>query len=560
MANKVFRRPDEAAMQRVLTAYKGRIEEIALRFAWTMGLSVSEMIALTWNDVSFETGEIHVADRCVPMDEEMQKCLHTRFEKPAFRNEEFVMISDTRFKHLHRVNIANYARSALDTEEALREINLIDLREDFVIRQLGQNDWTYVLRITGLSTRSLYATYGQYVEKEKHRRRGTGSREIVFTQDDEFKFWKMVQEEDTSAVGIALWMVWQLGFSLQECADLTWEQVNLDAGIINIESRQVPMGTALQRRLRTIFNGRRPDDDPHVLLNPKARRPYGADRLSVVIGEALVRNDMLNYDLSSLRLVREQQQMRETIRTCLQEKGWFSLEDVSARLSQSEERIRQQIHLLIKEGELARVGTKYYKVNEIVPPEQHRETILKYIEEHGAAMRKEMASLLGIGERQCTWIMDKLISDGKVVRMSNKYYLPGTIKPEEEYSEEFFESGYKMIQEKLKEENHIRQYKVSEILQIGEKACSILLLKLVNDGKLVRLGSRYYLSGTIIPPEQHGDLVQAYLKEHGKSMRKNLADLLQLDGNAAFFAIGKLVDEGKIVREGRYYRLPEIMN
>lgn len=560
MANKVFRRPDEAAMRRVLTAYKGRIEEIALRFAWTMGLSVSEMIALTWNDVSFETREVRVADRNVPMDEEMLQCLQVRFDQPKFREKEYIMISDTRLRHTHRVNLSNYARIAMDTEEDLRDVNLIDLREDFVIRQLEQHDWAYVLRITGLSTRSLYATYGQYVQKEKHRRRGTGAREIVFSQDDEFKFWKLVQEEDTSAVGIALWMVWQLGFSLQECADLTWEQVNLDAGIINIESRQVPMGTALQRRLRTIFNSHRPDDDPHVLLNPKARRPYGADRLSVVIGEALVRNDMLNYDLSSLRLVREQQQMRETIRTCLQEKGWFSLEEVSARLSQSEEKIRQQIHLLIKEGEIARVGTKYYKVDEIVHPEQHRETILKYIEEHGVAMRKELASLLGLGDRQCTWIMDKLISDGKVVRLGNKYYLPGAIKPEEEYSEEFFESGYKMIQEKLKEEKYVRQNQVSEMLQIGEKACSILLLKLVNDGKLVRLGRRYYLPDTIIPPEEHGELVQAYLKEHGKSMRKNLADLLQLDEDAAFFAISKLVDEGKIVRDGRYYRLPEIMN
>ena len=62
MANKEFRRPDEAAMRRVLNAYKGRIEEIALRFAWTMGFSIHEMIDLTWSNVSFETGEVQLVD------------------------------------------------------------------------------------------------------------------------------------------------------------------------------------------------------------------------------------------------------------------------------------------------------------------------------------------------------------------------------------------------------------------------------------------------------------------------------------------------------------------
>ena len=318
---KKIQRPDEDALRRVLTAYKGRIEEIALRFAWTMGLNVGEMIDLTWNNVSFETGEVCLSDRNVPMDEEMQQCLQERFDQPKYREKEFIMISDKRLRHTHRVNLTNYVRDALDTEEALRDISLTDLREDFVIRQLEQHDWPYVLRISGLSTRALYTTYGQYVQKGEHRKRGTGTREVSFTQEDEFKLWTLIQKEDTSVVGIALWMVWQYGFSLQEISDLKWNQVDWDAGTIHMEARQVLMGAAFQRRLRTIFSDRRTDDDPHIILSPRARRPYRADRLSVVIGEVLIRNDILNFDLSALKLVKEKQQLREEIRACLQEKG-----------------------------------------------------------------------------------------------------------------------------------------------------------------------------------------------------------------------------------------------
>ena len=177
---KKIQRPNEEALRRVLTAYKGRIEEIALRFAWTMGLTVGEMIDLTWNDVSFETSEVCLSDRNVPMDEEMQQCLQERFDQPKFREKEFIMTSDKRLRHTHRVNLTNYVRDALDTEEALRDISLTDLREDFVIRQLEQHDWSYVLRISGLSTRALYTTYGQYVQKGEHRKRGPGTREVSF--------------------------------------------------------------------------------------------------------------------------------------------------------------------------------------------------------------------------------------------------------------------------------------------------------------------------------------------------------------------------------------------
>ena len=103
------------------------------------------------------------------------------------------------------------------------------------------------------------------------------------------------------------------------------------------------------------------------------------------------------------------------------------MEEVSARVSQTEDAIRQQISLLIKEGEISRVGTKYYKKNTIVPPEQHRETILKYIEEHGRATRKELAKLLGIEVRQCSWIISKLADEGKVIREGQYYKLPETM-------------------------------------------------------------------------------------------------------------------------------------
>ena len=62
------KRPDEAAMRRILERYADSPEGIILRLAWLEGLSRKELNQLTWDQVDF-ANRVLLPERTVPMAE-----------------------------------------------------------------------------------------------------------------------------------------------------------------------------------------------------------------------------------------------------------------------------------------------------------------------------------------------------------------------------------------------------------------------------------------------------------------------------------------------------------
>lgn len=62
-----FKRPDPAAMERILTQFPYSPEGAILRLAWLEGLSREEIAALTWDQVQFEDNALTLPDRTVPL-------------------------------------------------------------------------------------------------------------------------------------------------------------------------------------------------------------------------------------------------------------------------------------------------------------------------------------------------------------------------------------------------------------------------------------------------------------------------------------------------------------
>jgi hypothetical protein len=81
--------------------------------------------------------------------------------------------------------------------------------------------------------------------------------------------------------------------------------------------------------------------------------------------------------------------------------------------------------------------------------------------------------------------------------------------------------------------------------------------RLINKGKLVRVGAKCYLAGTIVPPEEHYEVLRAHLETVGIAYRAELADLLHIEGRQCHVVLRKLVEEGKLVRKGQMYSLPK---
>ena len=205
-------------MVRLLADERHTAAGIILRLAWKQGLTREEMQRLTWADIAPDEGGIHLPDRTVPLEEETASCLLDRY---AFLDgvTPYVVVSDRRRQQMPRESISRLARQALD-RAGIASISLMDLRHDFIIRQLEAHDWPYVARISGIAVHTLYATFSDYLPRTQPAPAEDPPEAYAFL------LWKVLQSQGSSLVGLALWLGWKLGMQAREILALTWSQVD----------------------------------------------------------------------------------------------------------------------------------------------------------------------------------------------------------------------------------------------------------------------------------------------------------------------------------------------
>lgn len=84
-------------------------------------------------------------------------------------------------------------------------------------------------------------------------------------QIDEFALWKLLQAEQDTPAGAALWLTWQLGLQVEEIASLRWDQVDLQKERLILPDRQGPS------------DQRRPVHSPEAAQGGAARGGVGPD-------------------------------------------------------------------------------------------------------------------------------------------------------------------------------------------------------------------------------------------------------------------------------------------
>ena len=414
MREYVVNRPDEAAMRRVLEAEPISPEGVILRLAWQQGLSRDEISALTWEMVSFLDDRLELPDRMIPLHPEVRTCLWRLFQTHS-EAPPYVVLSSRDRTPLRPESISRLARQALD-REGQTAVRLMDLRHDWIIRQLADKDWPAVARVSGVEVPALQARFAAYVPEKKAARRSAA-------HVDEFKLWKVLQTERDTPAGLALWLAWQLGLQAQEIMALTWEQVDFDSDSIRLSDREVPLTNAL-RRLLEDTRRRAPAGEPHVLLTEHSRKPMDLPRLSRVTRAALIRGGMEDVLLRDLR--RDEGREDEDARLLSLTAAQRALDrgDVMELLGLSKTAAYARLRRLTEQGKLVRIGGKYYLPGDVVPPEKHLETIRAYLEQFGFAYRQDIADLLHIQRKQCAFILRRMVERGELAQSGQKYYLP----------------------------------------------------------------------------------------------------------------------------------------
>ena len=409
-----FKRPDPAAMERILTRFPYSPEGAILRLAWLEGLSREEIAALTWDQVQFEDNALTLPDRTVPLAPSAEDCLRERHRLYAQRDPH-VIISDRYQRPMPPESVSRLARTALDTEG--QKVSLKDLRQDFVIRQLQTHDWTYAARVSGMAVSTLRGSFSQYFQERQ-------SAAPELPPDSEYLLWRIVQQEGSSVVGLALWMGWKLQMQPGEIASLTWGQVDFDQNLIRLPDRMVSMGSRLRRLLLDAWDRRKDPTEPRVFTAPTTGRPMDLSRLTTVTRTALIRGGLEHVNLRNLHTWVRQGDRAQLLMAQAEEQGWLTREAVMERLGVSKSTARQYLLELREAGRLVRVGTRYYPAGAVADPDDHLDIIRAYLQEHGTGRRQDFIRLLGLEPEQGTLLLRRLTDRGELVLTGRHYTLP----------------------------------------------------------------------------------------------------------------------------------------
>lgn len=417
MREYVINRPEKGAMDQILQKNSYNAAETILRLAWQAGLLRDEIQHLTWAQIDFPYRQIVLPDRTVPISEELVDWLA---DLKDHRNgcSETVVLSDRDRKPLTPQSISRLARTALD-KEGQTAIRLIDLRHDFVLRQLEEHDWQYVSRITGVEAAALNLHFSKHLREKKV---STRIRREEPAQIDEFSLWKLVQTERTTPAGVTLWLTWQLGLRLEEIVALKWDQVDLEQGSLHMPDRTVSLTSGVHSVLKDLRAAS--PDSVYVLTAPRSGQPYDRVRLSKLVRMLLIRAGMDNVTLRDLRLdCAARTGGEDQVMAYLRKHQSVTRNQVMELLGVSKTAAYTRLKQMEKRGKLTQVGARYYLKGNVVPPERQAEAILEYLAKEGFAYRQDIARLLRIDPGQCRPILQKMVAAGQIIQKRQRYEL-----------------------------------------------------------------------------------------------------------------------------------------
>ena len=410
-------RPDPAAMERLLTRHPYSPEGAILRLAWLQGLSRAEITDLVWDQVDLDSKALLLPDRTVPLDPSTEACLRKRRTLYALRSDH-VVVSDRGKRPMPPESVSRLARQALNSEG--QTAGLMDLRHDFVIRQIEERGWPYAARVSGMAVSTLRDAFSPYLRTARPQPPAPPADK----DEREYLLWRIVQQEGSSPAGLALWMGWQLRMQPGEIAGLTWNQVDFTRNLLRLPGREVSMGSRLRRMLSETLARRKDPAEERVFTSPATGRPMERAQLTAAARTALLRGGLEGVSLRDLCAEGRRADHSRMLAEQAAAQGWLERGDVMRLLGVSRTAARQQLLRLREAGVLVRVGERYYPAGAVTPPEEQLAVIQTYLLEHGSGRRQDFLRLLNVSPAQGTQILRRLTARGALILTGRRYTLP----------------------------------------------------------------------------------------------------------------------------------------
>ena len=383
-----------------------------------------------------------------------------------------------------------------------------------------------------------------------------------------------ILEECSPLEGLVLRLAWQQGLTREEMGALTWEQVSFEDERLELPDRSVPMEQEVKAFLWRCRESR-DENLPWVVTSDRARDRMQPESISRVARRALDRGGLKGVRLMDLR--------HDWIIRKLQVMDWPSV----ARISGVEIPALQ-----------ARFSTF---VEEKVPPEKRPGVVdefklwkvMQAERETSAGLALWLTWQLGLGAQEIvalTWELADV--EAGVIRLPDREVVmtnavrrllqetrsrrePGAdphvllteqsrkpldlprlsrltraalirggmervrlvdLKRDEAREEE--DAALVVL---VRERGVISRGDAMEHLQLSRTAAYARLRRLVEQEKLVRVGGKYFLPGTVIPPEEQTEAVLEYLEDWGFAYRQDITALLGVQPKQCTIILKKLV-------------------
>ena len=418
MPAEALKKPDEAAMFRILARHPYSPEGVILRLAWQEGLSRKELNELTWDQVDFDGGSLLLPDRTVPLEPSVADCLRERYARYRKLSDR-VLIADRGKKPMTPENVSRLAKIALDSEG--QDVSLKDLRRDWIVRQIKAHGWACAARVSGMAVGSLRGVFPAAIWQDAPQP------DVPQTGDDtEYSLWRIVQQEGSSAAGLAIWMCWKLGMQPGEIAALAWDQIDLQTGLIRFPDHDIAMGARTQRLLTDVRARQKDAPTNRVFIAPATGNPIDQSRLSVLCRTAMIRGGLEHFSLRTLCSWAAAQRTGEILTAHAKKQGSLVREDVMKLLHVSENTAWTYLNRLADSGRLEKVGVRYYPKGSVVAPENQLAVVQNYLKKHGIGSRQTFVELLHITPHQATNILKHMVKRGELIRIGKRYQLPET--------------------------------------------------------------------------------------------------------------------------------------